>query len=1218
MFYQNKNFKNREYSLMTYNVHGSMTLANLATIIEVYKPSIIFLQEVKLTTEQILSFGRRLDYKGAANIDDFNMSSPGTGIMWHSSIPVTQVIPLYPCRMQVAMLGVYPLVNIYVPAGNNRAIERRQFFTENLFGLLAGYEDILPIMGGDWNCVIENIDLQSERYFQDRKSRDLENIVRHFNYLDCFRYLHGRKREFTWDGRQGASASRLDRFYIPDTMATTLIDMAHYAGFSDHKLGILRLELKNVDRLPELLSFGPSYFKMNCSILEDVEFQNNFDKMWDEIVGEQGDFEDIAEWWEYAKAEIKIFLQNFSATLRRTKRDLKELLCFMLDKATAEKNWKEVAVVRGKLENMMYRDNMGFVIRSRFKENQEVEKASLYHLNREKKLAQGGNLEKLVIDGSLEIDRNKIENEVTGFFNQLFSGMHGRNGVITGGAFAPDNSHLNTFISDLAQLSLQSREALEKPVREEEVEEVIKSSSNNKSPGLDGICYELYKHTRAQLAPTLTKVFNCQLDRTSLIQSNKEGVTRLIPKTEGGVVPRVDQLRPVTLLCTDYKLLTMIISNRLMKVLHEVITSGQLCSVRGRNIHYGTHNLLSSIIYCEERLKYAKDLGYEEKDAGGGVIISYDLMKAYDRVYIPYLMKVMEAMGFSDKFLAWVRMLHEGANTRFILNYLSKPVPIKISIRQGDPAAMSFFIIFIEPLLVMIRKRTSGFSIMGVREEGEYSHSKVFNHGWRVRRMKQEDEDYVDDVNVVLEKPEEMLVVDEIFCQFESFSGAILNRSEKTKLMGIGQFQGRRVWPLDWIKVEKSLKIFGVNLFPTYSEILENNWATAVRKMQQCLNSWNTRILNSVFQRADVLKTFVLPKMYSLAECLPLPHTWAKEIEKQIYKFIKVGKMEMISLEVMCNPINKGGLGMVCIRSKADSLFLKQTLRMSLQPGTLHWKYMRFFTCRKLRIGKIMGPCCDFHFLHPYYSKMVELYEEGVVMEICQHCNHPEGAHYCGGAECKDRKMNTTAKEIYRAYTDSLPPPRVEYKPDYNNVTSAMWERVWERVASPMLDPMQRQVVWRLVHNILPTRERLNRIGLNDEDTRQVYSELCNRCNLRARDTVTHMFTECEQVREAWGWTRRRLLTMLPNDMADLSNLELINLFYPKERQENEMIWLLGNYLGMVYEEAFIKGRRLTVDYARGSIRHAWLESRGKRMPQIIYISDVTTDLQQNLVFDNG
>ena len=48
---------------------------------------------------------------------------------------------------------------------------------------------------------------------------------------------------------------------------------------------------------------------------------------------------------------------------------------------------------------------------------------------------------------------NKIENKITGFFGQLFSGMHGRNGVVTGEAFTPDNSHLKNYLSDLAQLS---------------------------------------------------------------------------------------------------------------------------------------------------------------------------------------------------------------------------------------------------------------------------------------------------------------------------------------------------------------------------------------------------------------------------------------------------------------------------------------------------------------------------------------------------------------------------------------------------------------------------------------------------------------------------------------------------------------------------------------------------------------------------------------------
>ena len=39
---------------------------------------------------------------------------------------------------------------------------------------------------------------------------------------------------------------------------------------------------------------------MNCGILEDLEFQINIDKMLQEFVDEQEDFEEKAECWDHA------------------------------------------------------------------------------------------------------------------------------------------------------------------------------------------------------------------------------------------------------------------------------------------------------------------------------------------------------------------------------------------------------------------------------------------------------------------------------------------------------------------------------------------------------------------------------------------------------------------------------------------------------------------------------------------------------------------------------------------------------------------------------------------------------------------------------------------------------------------------------------------------------------------------------------------------------
>ena len=45
--------------------------------------------------------------------------------------------------------------------------------------------------------------------------------------------------------------------------------------------------------------------------------------------------------------------------------------------------------------------------------------------------------------------------------------------------------------------------------------------------------------------------------------------------------------------------------------------------------------------------------------------MSLDFFKAYDRVLVDFLLVVMRKMNFSDKFCAWIKMIHCGAKTRF-------------------------------------------------------------------------------------------------------------------------------------------------------------------------------------------------------------------------------------------------------------------------------------------------------------------------------------------------------------------------------------------------------------------------------------------------------------------------------------------------------------------------------------------------------------------------
>ena len=80
-------------------------------------------------------------------------------------------------------------------------------------------------------------------------------------------------------------------------------------------------------------------------------------------------------------------------------------------------------------------------------------------------------------------------------------------------------------------------------------------------------------------------------------------------------------------------------------------------------------------------------------------LVSLDFFKAYDRVFLGFLLKVMRKMNFGSNLISWIKMMHAGASTCFILEALSHAIEISFSIRQGDPIAMILYIIYVEPLL---------------------------------------------------------------------------------------------------------------------------------------------------------------------------------------------------------------------------------------------------------------------------------------------------------------------------------------------------------------------------------------------------------------------------------------------------------------------------------------------------------------------------------------
>ena len=1183
--------ENKLYNIISYNVMSDGGCSGLLTLIDIEKPDIIMLQEILLDTEHLTTFlTSKQGYKAVSNVDQLEPNKPGTALVWHESVPVTRVTSIEPRRLQTAFIGPYPLVNIYPPAGSDNGPGRRVMFRDSLFRVMRGLGGKLPIMGGDWNCVISIKDIEGGDY-NKKKSQDLQDLIRDFNMIDAYRHLFPGGREFTW-ARKDKFRSRLDRIYLPQELVSGLKMVTHNPFMSDHSY------VKLVMLLPEIAvkvrskkQYDSGFWKLNTSVLEEEDFLLEFKVMWERVKQDRQDFSDIADWWDQrAKPECRALCMRYSAMTARSRRDLKDMLMVMLASALEESNWVDMAIIRGRLKEIMNKENLGFVVRSRFKENIEGEKASLYHLNREKKKSGQKTLSKMMINKEVVEDQETVEKEVSNFFGALLQGHHRRGAVNVGTTFQPDFSGINEFLQDLGQLTDTSKAKIMDKVNMVELEIAMEQLEDHKAPGLDGLPAEFYKKTEEVIKKEFLEVINCQLDRQQLVESDRHGATRLGPKVDG--VPRVDQLRPITLLNLDYKILTKILTNRLLQIMGEVIRSGQSCSVPGQNILFGGHNILSAIQYVE-------------KYGGKAAVVSYDLYKAYDRVCLPFLYKVMEQMNFGQKFIDWIRMLHAGATTCFILNFLTNPIDLLISVRQGDPLAMVLFILYMEPLLMVIRKNIKGVSFLGERVHLPWLQGTDQEQRNGEFCANTKDSDYVDDVNLCIDDEKDLEKVDEIFMKFENLSGAILNRDLKTKIMGVGDWTGKEDWVLPWIRTVPSIKIFGITFHPTYKQIQEDNWNQAMEGFNSCLMAWKTRSLDSIFQKVELLKTFALPKLWYKALLLPLPGKVASKLEDKMRNFIWRGKLEKPATMEMFNPVESGGLGLTCVRTKADSLLLKQVLRMLGDNTAVHHNHLKFW------LGKMLHHWADLanypHAMRTGDSPYAPLPKEAALTphfeKLLLEIKYAEKNNYFNWVNF--RQM--TAKKLYQLNSTTFPPPAIIYKRDVPD-----WHLVWSRVGSVMLEPRAREVLYMVVNNLFPTQDRLFRINMDKRaDERRVKTSVCQRCKQGVVEDCQHLFTECDMVREGWGWLRARIMILLP-DCQGYSNWEILHLLFPKDgRMENEMVWLLGQWVQLVYQEVVIRGRVMEDKFVRGHMRYKYYESLRMKMPQLGHINDIT-------VFDPG
>ena len=169
---------------------------------------------------------KQLGYLCAVNNAE-DVTKPGTALLWKSHLQISDILSIVIGRAQIALLGDYALLNLYAPSGSNRRSERATFYSQSIFSALETDTNSLVIFGGDFNCIVDPIDVENGLVFRQKFCPSLIDLIKVANLVDIFRHVHNKKQEFTFF-RPGCASSRLHRLYVTSPLKHNIQNVRHF------------------------------------------------------------------------------------------------------------------------------------------------------------------------------------------------------------------------------------------------------------------------------------------------------------------------------------------------------------------------------------------------------------------------------------------------------------------------------------------------------------------------------------------------------------------------------------------------------------------------------------------------------------------------------------------------------------------------------------------------------------------------------------------------------------------------------------------------------------------------------------------------------------------------------------------------------------------------------------------------------------------------------
>ena len=258
-------------------------------------------------------------------------------------------------------------------------------------------------------------------------------------------------------------------------------------------------------------------------------------------------------------------------------------------------------------------------------------------------------------------------------------------------------------------------------------------------------------------------------------------------------------------------------------------------------------------------------------------------------------------------------------------------------------------------------------------------------------------------------------------------------------------------------------------------------------------------------QKSVIVNTMLCSKVWYLAHTYPMSGWFYKQFKKIVFEYIWNRGYQPIKQETLCLPKEEGGIGLLDIWRKSQIMLVSSFLKVYLNESvSFIFSYYYMHMCVDPIIPKSKVNCPVSYIGTPYYREIISL-----LRILVHHKKFPVITNIVMYKELKLKKYVVSAVEKY---------------PCLN------WKCIWKNINVKFISPFSRNVIYRFVHDALPSKRKLFQMGITSTD-------ICQICGLE--ENIIHTVYFCQKNKDIVNWLKRLL-----RKICAITQVELLKILY--------------------------------------------------------------------------